>query len=98
MIYFYLLFTVILCLIFFWCAPFGYLYFLIFYNEPELGVGIDPGMALSPLPSSNGKGLNPRHSDREPSALRLDHSFHLLLYFAYVHSNIKSTMCNLKKI
>jgi len=26
----------------------------IFYNEPELGVGIDPGMALTPLPSSIG--------------------------------------------
>jgi len=26
--------------------------FLFFYNEPELGVGIDPGMALTPLPSS----------------------------------------------
>ncbi len=38
----------------FWCAPFGYLYF--FYNEPELGVGIDPGMALTPLPSTIGRG------------------------------------------
>jgi len=27
---------------------------LFFYNEPELGVGIDPGMALTPLPSSIG--------------------------------------------
>jgi len=25
--------------------------FLFFYNEPELGVRIDPGMALTPLPS-----------------------------------------------
>jgi len=24
--------------------------FLFLYNEPELGVGIDPGMALTPLP------------------------------------------------
>ncbi len=24
--------------------------FLFFYNEPELGVRIDPGMALTPLP------------------------------------------------
>jgi len=31
--------------------------FLFFYNEPELGVGIDPGMALIPLPSSIGQGL-----------------------------------------
>jgi hypothetical protein len=33
--------------------------FLFFYNEPELGVGIDPGLALTPLPSSIGQGLNP---------------------------------------
>jgi hypothetical protein len=49
--------------------------FLFFYNEPELGVGIDPGMALTPLPSSIGQGLNPRPSDCEPSTLPLDHSF-----------------------
>ncbi len=51
--------------------------FLFFYNEPELGVGIDPGMALTPLPSSIGHGLNPRPSDREPSAIRQDRSFRL---------------------
>jgi len=51
--------------------------FLFFYNEPELGLGIDPGMALTPLPSSIGRGSNPRPSDHEPSALLLDHSFHL---------------------
>jgi len=28
--------------------------FLVFYNEPELGVGINPGMALTPFPSSIG--------------------------------------------
>jgi len=28
--------------------------FLVFYNEPELGVGIDHGMALTPFPSSIG--------------------------------------------
>jgi len=41
---------------FFWCAPFGYLYFLSFQllNEPGLGAGIDAGMALTPLPSSIG--------------------------------------------
>jgi hypothetical protein len=50
-------------------------FFLFFYNEPELGVGIDPGMALTQLPSSIGQGLNPRPSDREPCALPLDHSF-----------------------
>jgi len=49
--------------------------FLFFYNEPELGVGIDPGMALTPLPSCIGQVLKPRPSDREPSALPLDHSF-----------------------
>jgi len=49
--------------------------FLFFYNEPELGVGINPCMALTPLPSSIGRGSNPRPSDCEPSALPLDHSF-----------------------
>ncbi len=49
--------------------------FLFFYNEPELGVEIDPGIAFTPLPSSIGWGSNPRPSDREPSALLLDHSF-----------------------
>ncbi len=34
--------------------------FLFFYNEPELGVEIDPGMALTPLPSSIEWGSNPR--------------------------------------
>jgi len=48
---------------------------LFFYNEPELGVGIDHGMALTPLPSRIGQGLNPQPSDCEPSALPLDHSF-----------------------
>jgi len=46
--------------------------FIFFYNEPEFGVGIDPGMALT---SSIGHGLNPQPSDREPRALPLDHSF-----------------------
>jgi len=45
--------------------------------SPELGVGIDPGMALTPLPSSIGQGSNPQPSDCEPSALPLDHSFRL---------------------
>jgi len=48
--------------------------FLFFYNEPELGVGIDSGVALTPLPSSIGRGSNPQPSDCEPSALPLDHS------------------------
>ncbi len=55
------------------------MYFLFFSNEPELGVGIDPGMALTPLTSSIGRGLNPRPSDREPSALTLDHGFCLTI-------------------
>jgi len=49
--------------------------FLIFYNEPELGEEINPGMALTTLPSSIGQGLNPQPSDCEPSALPQDHSF-----------------------
>jgi hypothetical protein len=53
--------------------------FLFFYNEPELGVGIDPGMGLTPLSSSIGQGLNPQPSDREPGALPLYHSFCLKL-------------------
>ncbi len=35
----------------FWCAPFGYPYFLLFSNEPKLGAGIDPSMALTLFPS-----------------------------------------------
>ncbi len=46
--------------------------FLLFiYNEPELGAGVNSGMALTPLPSSIGKGLNPQPSYHEPSALPL---------------------------
>jgi hypothetical protein len=47
----------------------------LFYNEPELGAEIDPGMALTPLPSSIGWGSNPQPSNCELSALLLDHSF-----------------------
>ncbi len=54
--------------------------FLFFCNEPELGVEIDPGMALTPLPSSIGRGSNPQPSDHEPSALPLDHSFRFNLH------------------
>ncbi len=52
---------------FFWWAPFGCLYFLSFklLNEPELGAGIDPGMSLTPLPSSIGWDLNPQPSNCE---------------------------------
>ena len=40
-----------------WLPVFSYL----FYNEPELGVGIDPGMALTPLPSSIGLDRDRTH-------------------------------------
>ena len=50
---------------------------IFFYNELEFGAGINPGMALTPLPSSIGKGLNPQPSNRESSALPLEHSFRL---------------------
>jgi len=53
------------------------IFFLFFYNEPESGAGIDPEMALTPLPSSIGQGSNPQPSDCEPSALPLDHSIRL---------------------
>ncbi len=60
----------------FFCVPhLAACIFLFFYNEPELGVEIDPGMALTPLPSRIGQGSYPRPSDCEPSALPLDHSF-----------------------
>jgi hypothetical protein len=40
-------------LVFYRFAPFGYIYFSYFsMNEPELGAGIDPGMAFNPFPSS----------------------------------------------
>jgi len=51
--------------IFFYVPHLATCIFLFFYNEPELGVGIDPGMALTPLPSSIGHGSNPQPSDRE---------------------------------
>ncbi len=56
-----------------WLPVFSYF----FYIEPELGVGIDPGMVLTPLPSSIGRELNPRPYDCEPITLPLDHGFRL---------------------
>jgi len=53
--------------------------FWFFHNEPELGVGIDLGMVLTPLPSSIGRGSNPWPSDHEPSALPLDHRKAIIL-------------------
>jgi len=43
-------------LITFLVCPFRYLYFISFLllNEPGLGAGIDPGMALTPFPPSIG--------------------------------------------
>ncbi len=40
-------------------------------NEPELGAGIDPGMAFNPFPSSIWirRDLNPQLLDRESSSL-----------------------------
>jgi len=35
----------------FFVVPHLTVFFLFFYNEPELGVGIDPGMALTPFSS-----------------------------------------------
>ncbi len=79
--------------LFFWCAPFGYLYFLSFLilNEPGLGAGIDPGMALTPLPSSIGWGSIPQPSNCEPSTLplALDHSFRFL-WFVSLYNNFYS--------
>jgi len=59
----------LVCLI--WLPIFSYFSF----NEPELGVGINPGIASTPLTSSIDRGLNSQPSDHEPSALPLDHSF-----------------------
>ena len=55
-------------------VPFGYLYFSYFSNnEPELGAGIDPGMAFNPFPSSildkTRQDSNPQPLDRESSPL-----------------------------
>ncbi len=37
---------------------------IFFYIEPELGSGINPGMALTPMPSSIGRVSNPQPSNR----------------------------------
>ncbi len=60
--------------VFCWFAPFGYLYFSYFsMNEPELGAGIDPGMAFNPFPSSilvlTRQDSNPQPLLRESSPL-----------------------------
>jgi hypothetical protein len=57
--------------IFICCAPFGNLYFLSFQllNKPELGAGIDPGMAMTPFQSSIGHNTNPQPCNRKSSTL-----------------------------
>jgi len=50
----FFIFTFFFLNIFLVCPIWLPVFFLFFYNEPELGVGIDPGMALTPLPSSIG--------------------------------------------
>ena len=45
--------------------------FLIFYNEPEFGAEINPGMALTPLPSSTGWGIAPNYLHQHICALGL---------------------------
>ena len=59
-----------LFLMFFWCAPFAYLYFS-FFCGIGCFTGIDPGMALTPFPCSLRKrrDLDPRPFDWEPSSL-----------------------------
>ncbi len=49
-------------------------FFLLYYNEPELGAGINPGMALNPFPSSilvywMRQDSNLQPFDRESSSL-----------------------------
>ena len=49
-------------------------------NEPELGAGINPGMAFNPFPSSildkTRQDLNPQPLDRESSPLTTRPDFH----------------------
>ena len=53
-----------------WHVPFGYLYFSLFSNEPELGTEIDPGMVMTQFPSSIlGRDLNPQPYDRKLNSL-----------------------------
>jgi hypothetical protein len=46
------------------------IFFLYFQNEPELGTEIDPGMVMTPFPSSIlGRNLNPQPYDHESNSL-----------------------------
>jgi hypothetical protein len=73
-----------------WFAPFGYLYFLFSINEPELGAGIDPGMAFSLFPSSIWirQDLNPQPLDHESSLLTTRPDLRPCYYF-FVFLQIK---------
>ncbi len=65
----------ILKLFFCWYAPFGFLYFSSFSNEPEMGTEINPGMVMTPFPSSTlGQNSNPQPYNHESNLLttRLD--------------------------
>jgi len=56
-------------------------------------------MALTPLPSSIGQGSNPQPSDREPSALPLDHSFRFSAFiFGQKKTGEKATFKILAKL
>jgi hypothetical protein len=63
-----------------WCAPFGSLYFFFFqlFNGPELGAGIDRGMALKPFQSSFGPDSNPQPFNCESSKLTTRPEFVLI--------------------
>jgi len=78
--------------IFFWWAQFGYLYFLSFrlLNEPRFGAGIDPGIALTPFPSSIGWDSNPQLSNHESSLLTTRPDFRSFFsFFGTVEENDK---------
>ncbi len=69
--------------IYFWCAQLGYLYFLSFrlLNEPGLGAQIDPGIALTPFPSSIGWESIPQPYNHGSSLLTTRPDFHPFLIF-----------------
>jgi len=71
-------------------------YFLVFflYNEPELGAGIDPGMALTPLSSSIGQGSNPRPSMCSTARPQLSYIFGTLFTLCMARDNtVQRALC-----
>ncbi len=53
--------------------PHSAAYIFFFINEPELGIEIDPGMVMTPFPSSIlGRDSNPQPYDRESNSLTFD--------------------------